>query len=70
MANATENLYAECALLFDQNRLLFEQNNEKVTRKSIKPTVVGCAKIMCYDDIVEARKKRDEIEARKGKQLS
>lgn len=70
MANATENPYAECALLFDQNRLLFEQNNEKVTRKSIKPTVVGCAKIMCYDDIVEARKKRDEVEVSKGKQTA
>ncbi|EXJ73897.1 uncharacterized protein A1O5_02191 [Cladophialophora psammophila CBS 110553] len=46
--NAAERLFA---ILGEENRLLFEQNNEKVSRTSIKCTVVGNAKIMSYDDI-------------------
>ena len=38
--------------------MLFEQNNEKTTRQSVKSTVPGNAKIMTYDDIVEAEQKR------------
>ena len=29
LANAAQKSFAECALLLDENRLLFEQNNEK-----------------------------------------
>jgi hypothetical protein len=43
----------------DENLLLFEQNNEKATRKSIKATVVGSARVMSYEDIVEVQKQRD-----------
>jgi hypothetical protein len=31
---------------------LFEQNNERNTRKSIKATAVGSAKVPSYEDIV------------------
>lgn len=51
------------ALLLDENRLLFEQNNEKTTRLSIRSTVTGTAKVMAYDDIIEAQRKRDVKEA-------
>jgi hypothetical protein len=47
----------------DENLLLFEQNNEKITRTSIKATVVGTAKVLSYEDIVEAQQKRDIKEA-------
>jgi hypothetical protein len=47
----------------DENLLLFEQNNKKTTRNSIKATVVGSARVLSYKDIVEAQKKRDEKEA-------
>jgi len=47
----------------DENLLLFEQNNEKATCKSIKATVVGSAKVMSYKDIVKAQKQRDLKEA-------
>lgn len=59
LANATENAFADQAILLDENLLLFEQNNEKATRKSIKATVVGSARVMSYEDIVEAQKQRD-----------
>jgi DDE superfamily endonuclease len=54
LANAAEKAFADRALLLDENRLLFEQNNEKTTRISIRSTVTGNAKVMCYDDIIEA----------------
>ena len=58
LANATEKLFADRAILLDENRLLFQQNNEKITRQSIPSTVIGNAKIMTYDDIVKAEQKR------------
>ena len=54
IADAAENAFAERAILLNENLLLFEQNNEKTTRTSIKVTVVGTAKVMSYEDIVEA----------------
>jgi hypothetical protein len=54
--------------------LLFEQNNEKTTRTSIKATVVGTAKVLSYEDIVEAQQKRDikeeEAVAVRGRRVS
>jgi hypothetical protein len=40
----------------NENLLLFEQNNEKITRKLIKATIVGGARVISYKDIVEAQK--------------
>jgi len=39
------------------------ENNEKTTRKSVKATVVGSARVMSYEDIVEAQKQCDIKEA-------
>jgi hypothetical protein len=47
----------------DENLLLFEQNNERNIRKSIKATAVGSAKVLSYEDIVEAQRQRDMKEA-------
>jgi hypothetical protein len=47
----------------DENLLLFQQNNEKTTRTSIKATIEGTAKVSSYEDIVEAQQKRDMKEA-------
>jgi hypothetical protein len=63
LANAAENAFADRAILLDENLLLFEQNNEKATRKSIRATVVGSAGIMSYEDIVKAQKQYDIKEA-------
>ena len=58
LANATEKAFADRTILLDENRLLFEQNNEKTTRQSVKSTMPGNARIMTCDDIVEAEQKR------------
>jgi DDE superfamily endonuclease len=58
LANATEKAFADRSILLDENRLLFEQNNEKTTRQSVKSTMPGNARIMTYDAIVEAEQKR------------
>ena len=63
LANAAEKAFADRAILLDENKLLFEQNNEKTTRLSIRPIVTGTAKVMTYDDIIEAQRKRDVKEA-------
>jgi hypothetical protein len=59
LANAAQKSFAECALLLDENRPLFEQNNESNCRQSTRSIVVGKAKVMSYKDIVEAKLKRD-----------
>ncbi len=63
LANAAQKSFAECALLLDENKLLFKQNKESKSRKSTRSTVVGKAKVMSYEDIVEAQVKRDAKEA-------
>lgn len=52
--------------LREENRVLFEQNNEKTIRKSERATVVGRARIMTYEDI--ARKREEATWSLKRKQ--
>ncbi|KAJ5240569.1 uncharacterized protein N7469_002160 [Penicillium citrinum] len=59
LGRAAEQVFAERTLLLEENRILFEQNNEKTSRQSSGQTVVGHAKVMSYDDIVEAQRRRD-----------
>jgi hypothetical protein len=63
LANGAEKTFADRAILLDENKLLFEQNNEKMTRSSTRSTVTGTAKIMTYEDIMETQRKRDVKEA-------
>lgn len=63
LTNTAEKAFAERALLFNKNRLLFKQNNESISRLSTRSTVVGKAKIMSYDNIVKTQRKRDVKEA-------
>ncbi|KAJ9494811.1 hypothetical protein H2202_009712 [Exophiala xenobiotica] len=67
LANAAEKAFADRALLLDEIRLLFEQNNENTARSSVKSIVVGTAKVMSYDDMVKAQQKRDAKEASTSK---
>lgn len=62
LAKAAQKSIAERDLLLDENRLLFEQNNESNCRKSVRSTKVGEAKVMSYSDIVAAQAKRDAKE--------
>ena len=66
LANAGADVFAERALLRDRERTLLEQNNEKKARQSVRSTVVGKAKVMSYEDIVEARERRNRKEADKA----
>ena len=54
LANATKKVFTDHVILLNENRLLFEQNNEKTTQLSIRLTVTGTVKVMTYDDIIEA----------------
>ena len=54
LVNAAQN-----SLLLDENRLLFEQNNESNCRRSTRSIILGKAKVMSYEDIVEAQAKLD-----------
>jgi hypothetical protein len=66
LSRAAEKVFAERALLLEENRILFEQNNEKTCRQFSGLTVVGHAKVMSYEDIVEAQKKRDMTVAKQN----
>lgn len=66
LSRAAETVFAERALLLEENRILFKQNNEKTCRQSRGLTVIGHAKVMSYEDIVEAQKKRDMAVAKQN----
>jgi hypothetical protein len=60
-------LRAEGALLDNRNQMLTRMNNEAKVRRSTRSVVLGKAKVMSYEDIEEARKKRAAKDATKGK---
>ena len=53
--NIAKKVFAEYSLLFNKNRLLFIQNNKKVSRKSIRLTIVSITKVMNYEDIIDTQ---------------
>jgi hypothetical protein len=63
LISAAEKTLAERALLLNEIRILFEQNNESNCRKSTRSTIVSKAKVMSYEDFVDAQAKRDAKEA-------
>jgi hypothetical protein len=62
-ANAAERAITARDFLFKEIMDLFKQNNESNARASSNSTMVGKVKILSYEDIKEAQKKRDENEA-------
>lgn len=69
LANAAETSFGDCALLRDQNKLSFEQNNERRIRLSTKLAVISGTKVMSYEDIVETKRRRAVKEVSGGKGL-
>jgi hypothetical protein len=57
-----EKTLARYALLSAEKQWLLKQNNEKTSRMSTRPTVVGGPKVMTYDDIVERRRLRETVD--------
>jgi hypothetical protein len=58
VSNAAQVFIAECALLKDDNRLLFCSNNEAKVRRSFKSENIGRAKVMKYENIKKERMRR------------
>ena len=70
LASAVQISFTECTLLQDRNRFLSKINNESKVRRSTRSVVLGKAKVMSFEDLSEARAKRDAKEkaiASKGK---
>ncbi|KAH8586632.1 hypothetical protein B0O99DRAFT_701682 [Bisporella sp. PMI_857] len=69
LAKAGQTSIAYRALLEEQNSLVTSINDEAKTRRSTKSVVLGKGqgKVMSYEDIEEARAKRAEKDAMKGK---
>ena len=63
LANGAENAFADRAILRDENHLLFEQNNESNVWRGTKSTIQGTAKVMAYEDLMEAERERDNKKA-------
>ncbi|CEJ58347.1 hypothetical protein PMG11_07006 [Penicillium brasilianum] len=66
LSRAAEKVFTERALLLEENLILFKQNNEITCRQSTGQTVIGHAKVMRYEDIVKAQKKRDMTAAKQN----
>lgn len=60
--NATKNLFVERSLLPQWNQELFRQNTEKCFRQNTKSSVIEKAKIMEYEDIIAAKRRRRKEE--------
>ena len=56
--NAAEQAMIERTLLRDRTQELFQQNCEKKTRTSVKSTIVGTARVMSYEDIVDRQSEK------------
>ncbi|OKO98095.1 hypothetical protein PENSUB_9531 [Penicillium subrubescens] len=65
LAHAAEKAFADRALLRNDNERLLAQNNEKRSRTSKPARKVGNAKVMSYEDIIEAQR---NLEAKKASQ--
>jgi hypothetical protein len=63
LLNAAERTFAERELLKVRNENLMQQNNEKKARKHVKERKIGDAKVMSFDDILEAKRLRECAEA-------
>ncbi|KAL9082613.1 MAG: hypothetical protein Q9165_008844 [Trypethelium subeluteriae] len=60
LRNAAKKWAAECAILLDEKKLLFEQNNKSNVRKSTRSIVVRKAKVMTWEELEKAKAARVE----------
>lgn len=70
LVSAAKISVTQCALLQDQNGFLLKKNNEAKVRRSTRSIVLGKAKVMSYEDLEEARARRevkDKATTSKGK---
>lgn len=67
LSKAAQMSFTKGILQQNHIRFLMTINNEAKVRRSTKPVVLGTARIMSCQDLKEARAKRTEKEAAKGK---
>jgi hypothetical protein len=65
LADAAEDAFADRLIMLGENEELFQQNCEKATREPARATVVGTAKVMTYEEILEAQRLREQKELKK-----
>ncbi|KAF5018491.1 hypothetical protein F66182_9526 [Fusarium sp. NRRL 66182] len=65
LSNAAQISFAERALLHAYNQFLVNVNNEAKVRRSTKSEVLGTARVMSYEDLVQARVDRARKERAK-----
>jgi hypothetical protein len=63
LGKAAQMSFAKGLLQHNHIRFLMTINNEAKVRRSTKAVVLGTARIMSYEDLVEARAKRDKQDA-------
>jgi len=64
---ATQACFAKGVLQQNQIQFLITLNNEAKVRRSTKSLILGKAKVMSYEDLKEAREKRDAKDKAKAK---
>lgn len=67
LLNAAERTFAERELLKIRNENLMQQNNEKKVREQVKERETGDAKVISFDDILEAKRLREYAEAEEAR---
>lgn len=67
LTKAGQTSFAKSVLQQHQIRFLIRMNDESKVRRSTTSVVLGKAKVMSYEDLVEARAKRAEKESAKAK---
>jgi len=59
LINVAKKIFVDRVIFFDENKLLFEQNNEKIIRSFVRLIVVDIVKVMTYDNIIKTQRKRN-----------
>ena len=65
LTNATKLSFAERTLLQEHAQFLAEINNEAKVRRATKSKIIGTARVMCYEDLENARAERAAKESEK-----
>jgi hypothetical protein len=64
VANAAQTYLAKIALLYNRNQFLAKINNEGRARRAADQKVIGKARVVTYEDLVEERAKRTVMDAK------
>lgn len=65
LTNATKLSFAERTLLQEHVQFLAEINNEAKVRRAAKSNIIGTARVICYEDLENARTERAAKESKK-----